>query len=161
MGRDVAVVGVTGHRPGKLGGHTRETWQQTRVLARRVLRELSPDAVLTGVALGWDLAIASACDNLGVPFTAAVPFVGQESRWPPRAQDLYASLLSKASKVVVVTGGGYAPWKMQRRNEWIVDNCDLLAALWDGSPGGTANCVGYANAVRRPVRNFWSLRNVS
>ncbi|MFZ2410072.1 MAG: hypothetical protein WAW23_00725, partial [Candidatus Methanoperedens sp.] len=37
----------------------------------------------------------------------------------------------------------------QRRNEFMVDAADVLAAFFDGSPGGTANCVRYARSVGR------------
>ena len=34
---------------------------------------------------------------------------------------------------------------MQKRNEYMVDNCDLLIACWSGvKKGGTYNCVKYA-----------------
>ncbi len=39
----------------------------------------------------------------------------------------------------------------QRRNEFMVDASDALAAFFDGSPGGTANCVRYARSVGRRV----------
>lgn len=57
----------------------------------------------------------------------------------------------------MVCSGRYAPEKMQRRNEWMVDHCTEVVALWDGTPGGTANCLRYANqpAIERPVVNLW------
>lgn len=88
---------------------------------------------------------------LGIPITAAVPFAGQESQWPAASQKLYRDLLAKAARVEVVSSGGYAASKMQRRNEWMVDHCDRLLAVWDGTPGGTANCIGYALAKRKPI----------
>ena len=42
----------------------------------------------------------------------------------------------------------------QRRNEFMVDAADVLAAFFDGSPGGTANCVRYANKVGKKVVRF-------
>ena len=33
---------------------------------------------------------------------------------------------------------------MQRRNEYMVDKADTLIAVWNGTSGGTANCVKYA-----------------
>ena len=33
---------------------------------------------------------------------------------------------------------------MQKRNEEMVDRCDLLIGVWDGSKGGTYNCINYA-----------------
>ncbi|WP_188052008.1 hypothetical protein [Azospirillum sp. Sh1] len=45
---------------------------------------------------------------------------------------------------------------MNTRNEWMVDHSDRLLALWDGSQGGTANCVRYARGLGRPIDNLWS-----
>ena len=45
---------------------------------------------------------------------------------------------------------------MQLRNEAMVNDCDLLLALWNGTSGGTANCIRYANSVKREIRNLWS-----
>ena len=38
----------------------------------------------------------------------------------------------------------------------MVDNCTHVLAMWDGSEGGTANCVKYAQAVNKPIINLWS-----
>jgi uncharacterized phage-like protein YoqJ len=40
---------------------------------------------------------------------------------------------------------------MQDRNIWMVDHCDALIAVWDGTSGGTANCVRYAQKVGKPI----------
>jgi len=107
------------------------------------------------MALGWDQALAQAAVDMKIPFDAAVPFVGQESRWPAESAKRYRSLLSQARNVTVVCDGGYAAWKLQRRNIWMVDHCDAVLALWNGSDGGTANCVRYADG-KRPVINVWN-----
>ena len=39
----------------------------------------------------------------------------------------------------------------QRRNEFMVDAADVLAAFFDGSQGGTANCVRYAQRVGKKI----------
>jgi uncharacterized phage-like protein YoqJ len=101
--------------------------------------------------LGVDQDFAELCVELKIPFTAAVPVIGQEHMWPPDAQTAYTQLLAKAVGVIVVSAGPYAPWKMQRRNTWMVDQCDCLLAVWDGSDGGTANCVRYAERIGRPL----------
>lgn len=107
--------------------------------------------VLTGMALGVDQWVAEACVELGIPFTAAVPFHNQDDAWPREAQVHYRELLSRAAEVHVVCPGPYAAWKRHRRNEWMVDRCGLLVAVWDGSTGGTKNCVDYARRVGREV----------
>ncbi len=34
----------------------------------------------------------------------------------------------------------------------MVNNCDMLIAVWDGSDGGTANCVKYAQSKGVDIR---------
>lgn len=106
------------------------------------------------MALGVDQWAAEICTDLGIPWTAAVPFEGQERKWPSASQQKYRALISKASSIHIVCDPGYAPWKMQARNEWMVDRCGLLIAVWDGTDGGTANCVRYAESVGRRIERI-------
>jgi len=155
----MAIVAATGHRPDKLGGYGPSAAEKLERVATHALLSLGASKAISGMALGWDQALARAAIALDIPFIAAVPFSGQESRWPEGSRRDYQRLLNAASEVVVVSAGGYASWKMQRRNEWMVDNCNTLAALWDGSTGGTFNCLEYAHSRRRRVENFWSTFN--
>ena len=147
------IVAATGHRPHKLGGYSFETFQKIRVLAQVWLVDIQPTHVISGMALGWDQAVAQAATNLEIPFTAAVPFASQGNNWPEYAVYFYDQLLKRAQEIVVVCNGDYQPWKMQTRNEWMVDRADLILALWDGSPGGTANCIQYARQQKVKVVN--------
>jgi uncharacterized phage-like protein YoqJ len=105
---------------------------------------------VSGMALGFDQWAAEVCIDYGIPFQAAVPFVGQEAIWPEQAQVRYRELLGKAQSVVIVSEGGYTADKLQRRNEYMVDllvgPADRLVGWWDGTPGGTRNCVRYATS---------------
>ena len=112
--------------------------------------------MLTGMAIGWDCAVAEACLNVGIPFVACVPFKGQETMWPDKTKRYYYDLLAKAVEVVYVCDPGYAAWKMQKRNEYMVDNSQKQLALWDGTSGGTANCVRYAASKDVEIINCWA-----
>lgn len=150
------TLGVTGHRPDKLGGFGNlEAAIRLEEIAFEYLRAANPGEVLIGMALGFDTACARACIRLGIPFVAAVPCAGQERLWPQLAREEHARLLRHAAATVVVSPGGYSDDKMQIRNEWIVDNCDRLTAMWNGSTGGTANCVEYAISTGRQLKNLW------
>lgn len=154
------ILAGTGHRPNKLGGYEKEERARVVRLAMRGLDTAQQvKSVITGMALGWDTALAVAAYTLGVPYTAAVPFKGQECRWPKDSQDQFNFLLSRAEEVVYVCEDGYAAWKMQKRNQWMVDRCDQVLALWDGSDGGTGNCIAYATKVNKPIINLWELYN--
>lgn len=149
------VVAVTGHRPDKLSGYEHAAKLRLQQVAERVLEEARPRSIITGMALGWDQAVAVAAGRCGIPYIAAVPFKGQHEQWPFFAREEYERLLRYAYRVVYVSEPGYAVWKMQRRNEWMVDQCEAVLALWDGSGGGTANCIQYAAKVQRPMVNVW------
>jgi uncharacterized phage-like protein YoqJ len=97
------------------------------------------------MALGVDTYAVQAALSLGIGYIAAVPFIGQECKWPLKAQKYYKNLLGMADKVVIVSDGSYSVSKMNIRNKWIVDNSNGLLAIWNGSTGsGTYNCIDYA-----------------
>lgn len=149
------VLAVTGHRPDKLGGYSTSLDERLKQFSIEEIRSVSPSHVITGMALGFDTAIAEACVVLNVPFTAAIPFRGQESMWPVASRTRYRYLLSKAALIVEVCDPPYAAWKMMRRNVWMVDRCHSLMALWNESDGGTGNCARYAKAMQKPIVNTW------
>lgn len=148
------IIAFTGHRPNhpKMGGWDNDTVQIE--IMRRIeaaLAVLKPDKCISGMALGVDQWAALVCIKMKIPFIAAVPFVGQESIWPDKSKELYKKILEKAEQVEIVSEGGYSVGKLQVRNQWMVDNCDMLVAVFDGSKGGTHNCVKYAEKKGKEV----------
>jgi len=138
------IISATGHRPDKLGGYGADAAINLRAIAAQYLTRTKPDAVIVGMALGWDQAVGWAAVSLGIPVHAAIPFAGQEKAWPLEAQASYGALLALCSSQTIVFPGGYCGYAMQLRNEWMVDRCTRVMAMWDGSPGGAANCIKYA-----------------
>jgi uncharacterized phage-like protein YoqJ len=160
------IVAVTGHRPPKLGGYRIPNPVYDEVVGglRQALERLNPELVLSGMSLGVDQWTAEICIDLGIPFDAIIPFHGYENRWPDRAKRHYEVLKSHANHVHVVTNThAYNSNLLYRRNAWMVDHCGLLLAVFNGSRGGTANCVDYADrrgkqVSRIPIRQeIWNL----
>jgi len=151
------MISVTGHRPQKLGGYGPMAMDKLELFAMHVLEEYTQHDVwfITGMALGWDQAIAVACMELGIPFVAAIPFDGQDSKWPHASRERYRELVAASQESHIVCPGEYASAKMQTRNEWMVDHADRVLALWDGTPGGTGNCVRYAVSCGIPIVQLW------
>lgn len=149
------IIAGTGHRPEKLGGHTKRIADALTALARDWLQEHQPDKVISGMALGWDQALAQAALDLRIPLIAAVPFDGFGNRWPEAAQYRCVGMLGAAFEVHIVH-----PYPgtigLHLRNEWMVDRADMMLALWDGSWGGTFNCLRYAEKKGVQVENLWS-----
>lgn len=149
------VVAFTGHRPNKLGGYHPNPLRDFVVSAlRKKLEELRPTFAISGMALGVDTWAAELCVELKIPFIAALPFEKQCEAWPEESQRRWYDLLKLAHRVHVVSPGEYAANKMQIRNRWMVDHATDLIAVWDGTPGGTANCVGYAWARNSPLHHI-------
>lgn len=145
-------VAATGHRPDKLGGYDfynpKRDWIRRQIWNE--LARLKPVACISGMALGIDQDFAWTA-WMGIPVLAAIPFKGQESRWPESSRMFYQELLARCYHIEIVSPGEYSARKMQIRNQWMVDHCQILLAVWDGSSGGTGNCVDYANRVHRQI----------
>lgn len=151
------ILGFTGHRPSGLPGrYSSRTYNALLDTATYVLHQYRPVAVISGFALGWDIAVAEASLNLNIPLIAAVPFRGQENRWSTLNQMQYRYFLSRASQVHITCDGGYTTQAMQLRNQWIVDRCNVLMGLCNGTSGGTVNCINYALAQNRQSFNCWN-----
>lgn len=153
------IIAGTGHRPDKLGGYDPEVLKKLVNFADAWVKEHRPDKIISGMALGWDQALAAAAAKEKIPLIAAIPFEGQDRFWPKAQRQAYNFYIDLAEKVVIVCEGGFGRWKFQRRNEWMVDNCDQVLALWNGSSGGTANCIGYAKRRKKPIINLWDEYN--
>lgn len=122
-----------------------------------MMNQMDLDTCITGMALGADQIFAKAAISLkelgySLGLIAALPFAGQESKWPSASKATYNQILSKCDQCVPVSEPGYAAWKMQKRNEWMVDRADYVLAVWDGNQGGgTYNCVSYAIQQRKSM----------
>jgi len=155
------IVAITGHRPEKLGtaqfsGYAPENplraWVKARLREQLRLRKpFKPFYAISGMALGVDQDFCEICIELGVPFIAAVPFIGQERQWPLQSRERYRELLAQAYDIEIVCPGGYERWKMLARNEWLCEHSNVLLAVFDGSPGGTASTVLCAHRLGREV----------
>lgn len=150
------ILAVTGHRPNKIGGYNLNSPLRTvvRQEMEQFLLEHKPELGISGMALGVDQDFAKLCIKHSIPFVAAIPFEGQESRWPKESQDEYNEILEHAKEIAFIAPKGYAAYKMQKRNRWMVDRSTDVLAIWDGTTGGTANCVAYAEAINKPIHRI-------
>ena len=148
-------ITITGHRPNKLiplgyGYDLRGSkWQTLKKRIKDALLRYDCEELYDGMALGVDQITAIAVLELkdeghDIKLHAIIPCANQEKMWPESSQMLYQAILSKADTITYVSKEEYTSWCMQKRNEYMVDNTDMVIAVWDGSAGGTKNCVDYA-----------------
>lgn len=159
---------VTGHRPNKLG---RELYEWNTQLSEKYIeffkRYISqyldevqePVMCRSGMALGVDTMFAIAVlrlrnEGLNVSLECCIPCSNHSSNWIKSSIDLYDKILQAADKVTYVSNELYTSWCMQARNEYMVDGCDRVLAVWDGTSGGTGNCVNYAKKQSKEINRI-------
>lgn len=169
-------IALTGHRPSKLLPEG-EKWDLSHPLivnyGKAIRRELlkqagfntdtqtwdmeQPVQLISGMALGIDTIGALVLIRLKTQFPdlffleCAIPCAKHESLWPQSEQKRYHEILEKADDVTHVSKKTYDNTCMQRRNEYMVDEADVILAVWDGSKSGTGNCVVYALEKGKPI----------
>jgi len=171
------TVAITGHRPSKLDNDYGLTspltyWIKDEII--KVLKTESAPKLITGMALGVDTLFAHIGATEEIPYTAAIPFIGQDRVWPIKSRKVYLHYLKLASSIYIVNQDLYMNYAMfhelytredteysrseiikflDDRNKWMIDNCDRLIAVYDGTKGGTDNAVRYAmsTGVNKPT----------
>lgn len=146
------IISITGHRPNKLGceyNHEGLYSDSIKWYFSKVFKELNADTIISGMAIGVDLIAASVCLDLGLKLICAVPFPEQDSRWPKQTKRFYQEILKQGKSICV--SERFSKKAFQTRNEWMVNHSDLTIAIWDGTSGGTGNCVEYANKIKHPI----------
>lgn len=148
-------IAITGHRPNKLGND----YELKSPLVNKIKAEIEiiisrekPDYLISGMALGIDTLFAQISITKGIPLVAALPCINQDKMWVQESKEIYNRILNHPkTHTHLVTATEYDRFCMQARNRWMVDNCELLIAVWDGSTGGTGNCVKYAKKQKKPI----------
>lgn len=155
-------IAITGHRPNKLWGYDIYTPNYIE-LGRRIKNAILENSVnhseielISGMALGVDtvfalIALKLKSKDSRFSLHCAIPCKNHSSNWFGESVKQYNHIIGSADSVQLVTDTDYTPSCMQLRNQYMVDRCDLLIAVWDKTPGGTANCVRYAQEIGKPI----------
>ena len=169
-------IGVTGHRPAKLARGDKLEHAVRTTLARlmdrlRAIRLAHPEIyaadeqvlrIVSPLAEGADRVVARAGLQAGATLLSPLPFPRDaylQDFDSPASREDFADLLGRAEAVVELGGerepAGQAMRAYEAVGMLVVDQCDILIAIWDGmaaaGTGGTAEIVSYARRVGRPV----------
>jgi len=114
------------------------------------------DAIwITGGAVGLDTEAALYAMRHAIPLWLILPFppLVMSKFWKDHHKTALRDTWAYAEKTSVLAPV-YDVSIYQRRNERMVDLSDMVAAFWDGSSGGTGNCVRYAQKVGKKMVRF-------
>jgi uncharacterized phage-like protein YoqJ len=151
----------TGHRPQKCGGFDERNPIADNIKAKliyeiEVLIQKGYINFISGGALGVDQWAAQIVIDLKekypqIKLIMARPFPSQDSKWFKKSQDHFKYLCEKSDQVIDVNLDPYSAWKMQARNEYMINSSSVVIAVFDGTSGGTANAVNFAKAKNKNI----------
>ncbi|MGA8088659.1 MAG: hypothetical protein WCA10_15225 [Terracidiphilus sp.] len=149
----VITVGVTGHQRLK----NSNDWIWVRNELESSLAGFSrPWLGISSLAIGTDQLFAELVLESGNPLKVVVPNEEYHKSFhtgPEREH--YLKILNQATEVVTLTGASSAEESYLRAGKMVVDESDLILAVWDGRPskglGGTGDIVAYAISSRKKV----------
>ncbi len=117
------------------------------------LHRRNPNAIwITGGAIGLDSHAARFAMLHDIPLWLILPFPPaiMSARWSQSQKAFLLESIKYASKLSVLSPV-FSMRTYQDRNIRMVQLSDKLAAFFDGSKGGTANCVDYARLIGHPI----------
>ena len=163
----------TGHRPKKLCGYKKESYNDFVVNLTELLKKYITDDIMfiTGGAQGFDQLAFWAVDNLmkendtcyEIKNVVYVPFKGQENKWLQNGlfgKTEYKNMLRHASEIVYLnehlTEQSAVIKALYERNHRMVNDSDYVIALysdntWSTTKGGTAECIRYAKSKNKQI----------
>ncbi len=155
-------ISFTGHR-----GYDSERFGES---LRRALIDLCEGqgcvSCYSGMAVGFDMAAAEAVvalrsEGYDVRLCCVIPFEGQSSVFSAEDKERYRGLISAADSCVTLAEG-YRPDVYHRRNDYLVEQADVVVAFYDGeSSGGTAYTVRRARRSGVEIYNICPQRQLS
>lgn len=154
------ILAFTGHRPEKLPWGSDESDPRCMALKRQIKATVARaagegyDTFLCGMARGCDFYFAEAVLSLGLRLEGYLPCPSQADRWSSADRARQRALLVQCAAVYMAEPV-YSDGCMLRRNRRMVDGCDSLLTVFDGSPGGTRAAIDYARRQGKPVTGLW------
>lgn len=171
------TCGFTGHRPSKLDNcyslkHPMSIKISDEIypILEKLIKEEGIRRFITGGAIGFDQIAFWTVHKLKKTYpdiknVLSIPFKNQAAKWTDKETlTWYSKMLKLADEIIYVDElgmyrvegtiiGDYHVAKMQQRNEHMVDESRIMIALWDGTKGGTGNCVNYIRKKSKTL--YW------
>lgn len=110
---------------------------------------------ISGMAIGVDMICAEIVLELrdqypNISLECAIPCKSQPDRWSNEMKCRYFDILEYCD-VKTVIQNNYTADCMQKRNMYMVEQSDIVIAVWNGKSSGTGNTVNYARQKGRKV----------
>ena len=153
-------VSFTGHRPEKLPYFCDDDpmlvdmKERLKIQIEKLIAE-GAECFYSGMARGADIWCAQIVIELknkypDIKLSAVIPCKTQTEKWDETSTAVYNDILSKCDKTIYISDK-YTKTCMLKRDRALVDLCDVLVAVFDGTKGGTKYTVEYAQKMHKRV----------
>lgn len=156
----------TGYRPSKMPFSLDKNSKEYKDFENKIIEavlKLSSDGCYefySGMAMGFDIIAAETIllfkelyKDIVIRLVAVIPFENQADSYSEEWYGRYQNILEKCDEKIVLSDK-YFKGSYQKRNEYMVDNCDYVLTYFDGQSGGTKNTINYALKKGRFVLNI-------
>ena len=145
----------TGHRPKSLPFGYDEGAEDCKrlkaLLTESIKNQITENGVthfISGMAMGVDIYAAEAVLELKkkyphITLECAIPCETQANRWSEGWRNRYFDIIYRSDDAQTLQTH-YTSDCMMKRNKYMVDNSDVVIAVWNGEKSGTGNTVDYA-----------------
>ena len=152
----------TGHRPPSLPFRLNEKDERCvdlRAKLKTEIERLYEDKNITHFISGMALGIDQICAELvlelneqhpNITLECAIPCEEQAVNWTEPQRDRYFGIVERCDKETMLQHH-YDKDCMMKRNRYMVDASQVILAVWNGKPSGTANTVKYAQEQGKTV----------
>ena len=164
-------IGVTGHRPNRLGPDTSALVEKLGSVFAHIQKEViafgtthedvgTPRLqLISSLAEGVDRMAAHCALDLGYELQVPLPFPREEYAADfaePRSHDEFHALLARANSVFELESSPpHRELAYRAAGHIVLRQCDLLLAVWDGEPsrgiGGTSELIDIARDTGRSI----------
>lgn len=124
---------------------------------KNVIKNLAKTGVkkfLCGMAVGFDMEAAKAVLSLKKKYklelVACLPCEGQSAKFSDKNKELYDGILKECDEIITLAPA-YVSGCMQKRDRYLVDNCDVLVCFLRRNSGGTYYTVNYAKRKDKKI----------
>lgn len=149
-------LGISGHQ-----NLSPEVIAYVKPILIRLINERKNNLIgVSSLAAGADQLFAAVILEQGGSLHAIIPCRGYERTFSKKGSlDHFKLLLRKAHRIETLDHPKPSEEAFLNAGHSVVDNSDLLIAVWDGEPavgkGGTADVVDYARSCGTEVKVIW------
>ena len=162
----ISACCFTGYRPSKMPFPLAESSPEYIKLENKLIDAVFslPDegccTFYSGMAMGFDIIAAetvlllkNSLKDKPIKLICALPFPEQTEKYTDEWKERYKRILEQADEVVTVSDR-YLRGCYQKRNEYMVNNSDVVITWFDGQSGGTKNTILYAQKKNKRIVNL-------